>query len=50
MSKRKNIIYVGGVDNAVTEETLLAAFIPFGEVKSVQIPKNFVASKWVLYI
>ena len=45
MSKKGNIVYVGGVDNAVTEEILHAVFIPFGEIKSVQIPKNFKENK-----
>jgi RNA recognition motif-containing protein len=31
MAKR-NIIYVGGIDNAVTEEILFAAFSPFGKL------------------
>jgi peptidyl-prolyl isomerase E (cyclophilin E) len=44
-SKKKNILYVGGIDNAVNEEILYAAFIPFGELKSVQIPKDFHESK-----
>lgn len=43
--EKKNIVYVGGLDDAVSEEILHAAFIPFGELKSVQIPKNYQASK-----
>ena len=37
----KRILYVGGLSDEVTEETLHAAFIPFGEVTEVNIPKNF---------
>lgn len=46
---RKNILYVGGIDDNVTEEILHAAFIPFGELKTIQIPKNFAASKFLKY-
>ncbi len=42
---KKNILHVGGVDDAITEEILHAAFVPFGELKSIQVPKNFTASK-----
>jgi peptidyl-prolyl isomerase E (cyclophilin E) len=45
MSKRKNILYVGGIDQAVTEEVLYAAFIPFGDLKTIQIPKDFAENK-----
>lgn len=44
-AKKLNMIYVGGLDDSVTEEILHAAFIPFGELKSIQIPKDFKASK-----
>lgn len=44
MSRKKNILYVGGIDNTVTEELVHAAFIPFGDLKSVQIPKDFAQS------
>jgi peptidyl-prolyl isomerase E (cyclophilin E) len=44
-SKKLNMIYVGGVDDSVTEEVLHAAFIPFGELKSIQIPKDYKESK-----
>lgn len=43
--EKKNILYVGGLDEPVTEEILHAAFIPFGDIKSVQIPKDYTASK-----
>lgn len=41
MSRKLNTIYVGGIDDSVTEEILHAAFIPFGELKSIQIPKDY---------
>jgi len=40
-NKKKKIVYVGGLDSNATEEILHAAFIPFGEVKSVQIPRDY---------
>eukprot|EP01035_Chromulina_nebulosa_P019841 gene19841-25790_t len=45
MSKRRNMLYVGGLDSLVNEEVLHAAFIPFGELKSVQVVKDFIANK-----
>lgn len=44
MSRKKNLVYVGGLEDSVTEELLFAAFIPFGEIKSVQIMKDYVHS------
>ncbi|KAB8346259.1 hypothetical protein FH972_023304 [Carpinus fangiana] len=35
----KATVFVGGLHNAVTSETLLSAFIPFGEVVNVSLPK-----------
>jgi peptidyl-prolyl isomerase E (cyclophilin E) len=43
-TKKKNVLYVGGLDAKATEEVLHAAFIPFGELKSVQIPKDYTES------
>ena len=34
-------LYVGGLDEKVDEEVLKSAFIPFGDIKDVQIPKDF---------
>eukprot|EP01084_Bolivina_argentea_P296778 511185_1 len=34
-------VYVGGLDPKVTEELLAAAFIPFGQLAEVQIPKEW---------
>lgn len=41
-ARKKNIVYCGGIDQTVNEEILQAAFIPFGDIKSIQIPKDFV--------
>jgi len=38
---RRCIVYVVGLEDSVNEEVLQAAFIPFGPLKSVQIPRNF---------
>lgn len=38
-SRLKNTIYVGGLDHAVTVQTLHAAFVPFGEIVDVSLPK-----------
>ncbi|KAG9399227.1 hypothetical protein AC1031_012186 [Aphanomyces cochlioides] len=38
---QKRCLYVGGLDKAVTEEILTAAFIPFGPIKDVQIPMDY---------
>ncbi|KAF1784104.1 hypothetical protein JG688_00000212 [Phytophthora aleatoria] len=42
MSKAdKRALYVGGLDNQVTEQGLYTAFVPFGPIKSVQIPMDY---------
>lgn len=38
-ARLKATIYVGGLDNAVTSQTLHAAFLPFGEIVDVSLPK-----------
>ena len=40
-TRNKRTVFVGGLDDRVTEELLQAAFIPFGDIKSVSIPKDF---------
>ena len=35
---RKRTLYVGGLDDKVDIAILTAAFLPFGEIKDVQIP------------
>lgn len=34
------LLYVGGLDSRVDENTLNAAFIPFGPIKEVEIPRD----------
>ena len=36
----KLIIYIGGLDDSVDEKILHAAFIPFGEIKSIELPRD----------
>ncbi|KAF2460228.1 hypothetical protein BDY21DRAFT_334768 [Lineolata rhizophorae] len=38
-TRLKSTIYVGGLDAAVTASTLHAAFIPFGDISSITLPK-----------
>jgi peptidyl-prolyl isomerase E (cyclophilin E) len=45
MAKQNNILYIGGLDDSVTEATIHAAFIPFGELRSVQLPKDYKEGK-----
>jgi len=37
----KRMVYVGGIADEVDEKVLHAAFIPFGEIKDVQIPTDY---------
>ena len=45
MAKPRNLLYAGGLGPEVTEDILFAAFVPFGPLRSVQIPKDFKESK-----
>lgn len=38
-ARLKSTVYVGGLDQAVSGQTLAEAFIPFGEIVDVTIPK-----------
>lgn len=38
-ARLKSTIYVGGLDQAVTARTLSEAFLPFGEVVDISLPK-----------
>eukprot|EP00051_Salpingoeca_urceolata_P028003 m.484417 g.484417 ORF g.484417 m.484417 type:complete len:306 (+) comp23349_c0_seq1:239-1156(+) len=40
MSNNKRLLYVAGLSDEVTEDVLTAAFVPFGEIIDVQIPKD----------
>lgn len=38
-SRLKATIFVGGLDHAVTQQTLYHAFLPFGDIVEVNLPK-----------
>lgn len=38
-TRLKATVYVGGLDNAISAETLHAAFIPFGDIADISLPK-----------
>lgn len=38
-TRLKNTVYVGGLDQGVTAHTLAEAFVPFGEVVDISLPK-----------
>lgn len=38
-ARLKSTIYVGGLDNAVNDRILADAFLPFGEIAEISIPK-----------
>lgn len=42
----KLIIYVGGLDDSVDDKILYAAFIPFGEIKSIELPTDLTTRKF----
>ena len=42
---RKRTLYVGGLEDKVDVATLTAAFLPFGEIKDVQIPTDHATQK-----
>ena len=37
-SHKKPILYIGNLDEAMSDSFLLSAFIPFGEIKGIDIP------------
>ena len=41
----KRTIYVGGLDENVTKEVFEAAFIPFGDIRTVALPKDRLTGK-----
>lgn len=43
--QRKNTLYVGGISEEVDEKIINAAFIPFGEIVDIQIPKDYESQK-----
>jgi RNA recognition motif-containing protein len=38
-SRQKATVFVGGLDNNVNEQTLHDAFIPFGDIVDISLPK-----------
>lgn len=42
---KKTLLYVGGLDASVDESTVRAAFVPFGEVLGVEIPRDQLTRK-----
>lgn len=38
-TRQKSTIFVGGLDNNVDQQTLHDAFIPFGEIVDINLPK-----------
>ena len=38
-TRLKATVYIGGLDNAVNEQTLHAAFVPFGDIVDISLPK-----------
>ena len=38
LANEKSVIYIGGLDDTVSENILISAFIPFGEIKNIDIP------------
>ena len=41
----KRTLYVGGLEESVTEETVRAAFVPFGEILEVNLPVDGASGK-----
>ena len=41
----RRILYVGGLADEVSEETLHAAFVPFGELQEVNVPRDHAGKK-----
>lgn len=44
-SNPKNVVYVGGLEESVNEAIVHSAFIPFGEIKDVNIPLDNTTGK-----
>ena len=42
---RRTVLYIGGLDENVTEKTLEAAFLPFGDLVRILIPKDATTGK-----
>jgi peptidyl-prolyl isomerase E (cyclophilin E) len=44
-SRARRTLYVGGLEDSVTAPLLRAAFLPFGELKDVNLPMNHASGK-----
>ena len=44
-TNKKTTLYVGGLEESVNEATLHSAFIPFGDIKDVNIPLDNTTGK-----
>lgn len=44
-SNPKTVLYVGGLEDSVNEAILHSAFIPFGDIKEVNIPMDHATGK-----
>ncbi|EGC38377.1 hypothetical protein DICPUDRAFT_76077 [Dictyostelium purpureum] len=42
---KKNVIYVGGLDENVTTDILRGAFIPFGNITDINLPIDYKTQK-----
>lgn len=43
--KKTKLLHVGGLDENATEEVVYAAFIPFGDIREVNMPRDFTQNK-----
>ena len=46
----KPVIYVGGLDDQVDDNTLHSAFIPFGEIKTIEMPLDHNTGKLIYFM
>jgi RNA recognition motif-containing protein len=50
-TREKATLFVGGLDNQVTAQTLHDAFIPFGEIADISLPKpDLWVVDWKIYV
>ncbi len=45
-SAKRKMLFVGGIDSSINEENLYSAFIPFGMIKEISIPKDYKNSNY----
>jgi len=44
----RRTVYVGGIADGATEATIRAAFVPFGPIKSIDIPRDYAKGAFLL--